>query len=257
APPEDRAGAGIQLDRSGRPARRSEGAAREGSRRHFHFRELRGYLSAAHREAGRRPGSARRGVRPGRAFRLDHGGSRARHATGAEALRAGVPREARRLVLPHRDAGRNPRGRRALRRDLQEDPPGRRGPHFSDVANRPRRNASRPVPERALRPRRAAPRPAGSLEGGKAPMMGWLTDWLPRFVARAPATIRTKLLAAFLSIVVLLITVGAVGLQVLTRVERHAEEMVTLQRKIAAYRQLQHDTTAQLYSVTSALLIQE
>jgi HAMP domain-containing protein len=55
----------------------------------------------------------------------------------------------------------------------------------------------------------------------------------------------------------LLITVGAVGLQVLTRVEHHAEEMVTLQRKIAAYRQLQHDTTAQLYSVTSALLIQE
>ena len=88
-------------------------------------------------------------------------------------------------------------------------------------------------------------------------MMGWLTDWLPRIVARAPATIRTKLLAGFLSIVVLLITVGAVGLEVLTRVERHAEEMVTLQRKIAAYRQLQHDTTAQLYSVTSALLIQE
>jgi signal transduction histidine kinase/FixJ family two-component response regulator len=88
-------------------------------------------------------------------------------------------------------------------------------------------------------------------------MTGWLTDWLPRIVARAPATIRTKLLAAFLSIVVLLITVGAVGLQVLSRVEHHAEEMVTLQRKIAAYRQLQHDTTAQLYSVTSALLIQE
>jgi len=88
-------------------------------------------------------------------------------------------------------------------------------------------------------------------------MMGWLTDWLPRIVARAPATIRTKLLAGFLSIVVLLITVGAVGLQVLTRVERHAEEMVTLQRKIAAYRQLQHDTTAQLYSVTSALLVPE
>ena len=55
-------------------------------------------------------------------------------------------------------------------------------------------------------------------------MMGWLTDWLPRIVARAPATVRTKLLAAFLSIVVLLITVGAVGLEVLTRVERHAEE---------------------------------
>ena len=53
----------------------------------------------------------------------------------------------------------------------------------------------------------------------------------------------------------LLIAVGFVGLQLLSGVNRRAEEMVTLQRKIAAYRQLQHDTTAQLYSVTSALLL--
>ena len=86
-------------------------------------------------------------------------------------------------------------------------------------------------------------------------MMRWLTEWLPRLVARAPATIYQKLLAAFLSIVVLLIMVGAVGLHVLIGVSRHAEEVVTLQRKIAAYRQLQHDTTAQLYSVASALLV--
>src|SRR5206468_5838508 len=44
-------------------------------------------------------------------------------------------------------------------------------------------------------------------------------------------------------------------LEVLSDVNRRAEEAVTLQRKIAAYRQLQHDTTAQLYSVTSALLV--
>src|SRR5712691_5792439 len=86
-------------------------------------------------------------------------------------------------------------------------------------------------------------------------MTRWLTEWLPRIVARAPATIHQKLLAAFLSIVVLLIVVGAVGFEVLSGVNRRAEEAVTLQRKIAAYRQLQHDTTAQLYSVTSALLV--
>src|SRR5712692_4158104 len=86
-------------------------------------------------------------------------------------------------------------------------------------------------------------------------MMRWLTEWLPRLVARAPATVHQKLLAAFLSIVVLLILVGVVGLEVLSGVNRRAEEAVTLQRKIAAYRQLQHDTTAQLYSVTSALLV--
>ena len=86
-------------------------------------------------------------------------------------------------------------------------------------------------------------------------MTRWLAEWLPRLVARAPATIHQKLLAAFLSIVALLIMVGAVGLQVLIGVNLRAEEAVTLQRKIAAYRQLQHDTTAQLYSVASALLV--
>jgi signal transduction histidine kinase/CheY-like chemotaxis protein len=88
-------------------------------------------------------------------------------------------------------------------------------------------------------------------------MTRWLTEWLPRIVGRVPATIHTKLLAGLLSIVVLLITVGAVGLEVLSGVKRHAEEVVTLQRKIAAYRQLHHDTTAQLYSVTAALLVPE
>src|SRR5712691_7126843 len=82
-----------------------------------------------------------------------------------------------------------------------------------------------------------------------------MTDWLPRLVARVPATVHAKLLVAFLAMVVLLITVGAVGLQALSGVNRRAEEMVTLHRKIAAYRQLQHDTTGQLYSVASALLV--
>src|SRR5262249_51991639 len=82
-----------------------------------------------------------------------------------------------------------------------------------------------------------------------------MTDWLIRLVARVPASVYTKLLAAFLAIAVLLIMVGAVGLGVLSKVNRHAEELVTLHRKIAAYRQLQHDTTGQLYSVASALLV--
>jgi signal transduction histidine kinase len=82
-----------------------------------------------------------------------------------------------------------------------------------------------------------------------------MTDWLPRLVARLPASVHAKLLAAFLTIALLLITVGAVGLQVLSSLNRRTEDLVKLQRKIAAYRQLQHDTTAQLYSVTSALLV--
>ena len=82
-------------------------------------------------------------------------------------------------------------------------------------------------------------------------------ELLPRLVARVPLSVHGKLLAAFLIIVVLLIAVGAVGLEVLSEVNVRAENLVALQRKIAAYRQLQHDTTAQLYSVASALLVPE
>src|SRR6059036_4222618 len=78
---------------------------------------------------------------------------------------------------------------------------------------------------------------------------------LPRLVARIPAAVHTKLLVAFLIIVGLLIALGAVGLEVLGEVNRRAEDLVQLQRKIAAYRQLQHDTTGQLYSVSAALLV--
>jgi signal transduction histidine kinase/methyl-accepting chemotaxis protein len=84
-----------------------------------------------------------------------------------------------------------------------------------------------------------------------------LLQFLPQFVARLPVKVHTKLIAAFLAMVVLLIALGAVGLQVLSHSNRRATTLVELQRKIAAYRQLQHDTTAQLYSVASALLVHD
>src|ERR1700745_485552 len=73
-------------------------------------------------------------------------------------------------------------------------------------------------------------------------------------VARVPARVQAKLLGGFLAIVMLLIMVGAVGLYVLSGVNARTEELIKLQRKIEAYRQGQHDTTNQLYSVSSALL---
>ncbi len=79
--------------------------------------------------------------------------------------------------------------------------------------------------------------------------------WLVGLVARLPVTVHAKLLAAFLAIALLLIIVGAVGLQTLSTVNRRAEDLVQLHRKIAAYRQLQHDTTRQLYTVAAALLV--
>jgi signal transduction histidine kinase len=74
-------------------------------------------------------------------------------------------------------------------------------------------------------------------------------------VARVPAPVQLKLLAAFLAIATLLIIVGAVGLRVLSGVNQRTEELIKLQRKIEAYRQVQHDTTSQLYSVSTALLL--
>ena len=74
-------------------------------------------------------------------------------------------------------------------------------------------------------------------------------------VARVPARVQTKLLAAFLAIAALLIIVGVVGLEALSGVNRRTEELIKLQRKIEAYRQVQHDTTSQLYSVATALLL--
>jgi len=81
--------------------------------------------------------------------------------------------------------------------------------------------------------------------------------WPARLIARAPLSISTKLLVAFLVIVGLLVLVGAVAIQELAAVNRRAEDQVKLQRKIAAYRQIQQDTTAQLYAVASTLLAPE
>lgn len=77
---------------------------------------------------------------------------------------------------------------------------------------------------------------------------------LPRWVARLRATIHTKLLAAFLLIALLLLSAAAVGLNALTEMNRRAQETAQLQRKIAAYRQLSHDSITQLYGVATALL---
>ena len=80
---------------------------------------------------------------------------------------------------------------------------------------------------------------------------------LVRLVARVSARVQTKLLVAFLTIAGLLIVVGAVGLRVLSGVNAQTNQLIELQREIAAYRQVQHDTTSQLYGISTALLFQD
>jgi signal transduction histidine kinase/DNA-binding response OmpR family regulator/CHASE3 domain sensor protein len=84
-----------------------------------------------------------------------------------------------------------------------------------------------------------------------------LRNFAVGLVAHIPARVQTKLLAAFLAMVALLILLGAVGLRVLSGMNDRTEELIELQRKIAAYRQVQHDTTRQLYGVSSALLAED
>ncbi len=81
-----------------------------------------------------------------------------------------------------------------------------------------------------------------------------MMQWLPDLIARVRATIHAKLLAAFGAVVLLLMVASALGLSALADVNRRVDEMVGLQRKIAAYRQLNHDTISQLYSVATALM---
>ena len=73
-------------------------------------------------------------------------------------------------------------------------------------------------------------------------------------MARTKASIHAKLLLAFLVIVALMLFSGGIGLQALSDVNQRGSEMVQLQRKIAAFRQLNHDTISQLYGVATALL---
>ena len=75
--------------------------------------------------------------------------------------------------------------------------------------------------------------------------------WNPvvRWVARFPARVQTKLLFAFLVIVSTLVGLGAVGLGILNGMNERSDELIALQRKISAYRTVQHDTTRQLYGV--------
>jgi signal transduction histidine kinase/methyl-accepting chemotaxis protein len=81
-----------------------------------------------------------------------------------------------------------------------------------------------------------------------------LRDALIDRVSRIHARVQTKLLVAFLAMVVLLVLLGGMGLRVLGGMSQQVEELIELQRKIAAFRQVQHNTTSQLYGVSTGLL---
>lgn len=84
-----------------------------------------------------------------------------------------------------------------------------------------------------------------------------LRDFFIDLVASAPGRVQTKLLVAFLTIAGLLVVVGAVGLRAVSIVNDGTQHIIKLQREIAAYRQIQQDTTSQLYGIATALIFQD
>ncbi|MDP9238717.1 MAG: response regulator [Chloroflexota bacterium] len=77
-------------------------------------------------------------------------------------------------------------------------------------------------------------------------------EWPGRLIARLPLPIWGKLGAAFFLMALLLIAVGAAGLQALNGANGRAEHLGTLQRKVAAYHALQNSAAGQLYLGASA-----
>jgi signal transduction histidine kinase len=72
---------------------------------------------------------------------------------------------------------------------------------------------------------------------------GRLENPLTRAVGRVPGTVRTKLVLAFLAIVVVLVGVAVLGLRALGQSNTRAESLRTLQVHVAAYQELETEAT--------------
>jgi signal transduction histidine kinase len=79
---------------------------------------------------------------------------------------------------------------------------------------------------------------APSARRGQA-ALGLLRERLATLVARVPATVRTKLLVAFLAIAALLVIVSALGLRVLGQANARVQHLDTLQLRAATYQALE------------------
>src|SRR3954454_21579713 len=64
---------------------------------------------------------------------------------------------------------------------------------------------------------------------------------LVRAVARAPVSVRTKLLVGFITIAALLVVVGVLGLVALGKSNARVAQLGTLQKNAAAYKGLESD----------------
>ena len=181
--------------------------------------------------------------------------SRDRHAGGAARLRRRARRRSGRLELPHRDAPRRSRDvvPRLRRIRASKNDARRRRPPLPHLAGRPQRACCASSTWATASTRTKC---SGTCARCCASEDRRCCAGCPRpSRARRPRS-TTKLLVGVPR------DRGVAGRRrrgrawsELGAVNERAEDLVKLQRKIAAYRQIQHDTTAQLYSVASAMLV--
>ena len=87
----------------------------------------------------------------------------------------------------------------------------------------------------------------------RSSLLGRLGNVLVGQVARIPVSVRAKLLAAFLAIVVLFIILGGVGVRVLSEMNQRTAALIDSEMKISAYREVQRDTILRLATMSSLL----
>src|SRR5436309_15812789 len=110
-------------------------------------------------------------------------------------------------------------------------------------------NATMPAPEPGPGPTVLTDQPGDDL--GPLPRMARpFVDW----VARVRATVHTKLLAGFLVIALLLLSMGVLCIAVLDRVNRQVETLTALNRQTDQAREMIYEVTAQSHYRAMALL---
>ena len=85
----------------------------------------------------------------------------------------------------------------------------------------------------------------------------WPFGPLVRWVAGLRASVHAKLLAAFLLVAVLLIAMGAMGLEAIATVSRHSRLLDQARERVDASRQIEHALGLQMTSTRNALLVRD
>jgi signal transduction histidine kinase len=81
--------------------------------------------------------------------------------------------------------------------------------------------------------------------------------WLVRWIARIQASVRVKLLVAFLLIAVLIIAVGVTSVQILATMDRHSRSLDEAHERVHWSQQIEHALAQQMHYTAMALVLKD